>query len=356
MQSPALHLDPKSRFGPCDEARAVAAVIAAARGIEVPMPVVFGRRVIGYAVGQRNSPYVYYAAGFPDLATINSQANAGSRWRQMYSKVSGQQSGLWWDLWTCNGDPAPGTYTGTAFTARQLDDTTVGAMNHGGNVSTATKHMTYFSGCLGTASVCNNVLVLYDRVLTYEACTFNAATLQSMTNTLPALRYNGSGLPGLQITVTGQTTTGLNASTISQLAYTNQAGTTAVALPQNPSPAILASGITAGSVGAQVLCPGDIGNGHCILFLPLAPGDTGVRQIESYTTSATNTGTLAFVLSRPLAYLVMPTNNVQFELDLVYQVFGLTRIYDGACLAFYVYSGNNSSSPVISGRIDTVWA
>jgi hypothetical protein len=95
--SPALHIDPKSRFGPCDEARAVQAVFSAARGIEVPLPILFGRRHLGHVVGNRGSNHVLWnsdprvapldLAGFPSLENLRLQSAKNYRWSQNYYKT-----------------------------------------------------------------------------------------------------------------------------------------------------------------------------------------------------------------------------------------------------------------------------
>lgn len=323
----------------------------------MPLPIIFGRRCLGYAVGQRRSSYVWLSGGFPGLNYIQSQVAQGMRWQQTFSKTTvaggGLNAKIWWDMWPCTGDPAGGGYTGAAFTLRQFDDTVTGSILHGGNVAPLQAALNYFAI---NGSVGNSVLVLYDRVATYEACTYNANVQQNMTNTLAAQRYVSTGQPGLQISIAAQTANGATPVNLTQLAYTNQAGTTGVALPAaTPVIPFIISGITAAGAGAEIICPNDAGNGQTLLFLNLAPGDTGVRKIESFTTDAAQTGTFTYILNRPLAYLLQPTPGVQFETDLLYQVFGIERVFDGACLSFFAWGGTTSASVVFTGRVDTVW-
>ncbi len=49
---PALvGLRKKSRQGPCDEARAISNAIESARGIDVPTPVMFASKLVGWVCG-----------------------------------------------------------------------------------------------------------------------------------------------------------------------------------------------------------------------------------------------------------------------------------------------------------------
>jgi hypothetical protein len=258
---------------------------------------------------------------------------------------------MWCDLWASGasgGDPVQGTFTGSAFTARQLNENSVGAMPHGGSVSPLQKHLAYTSFNTQTAGS-TTVALLYDRVLTYEACTFTAASVQSMTNTLSALRYIAAGQPGLQVAVTADTSNGATASNLTALVYTDQTGATGISAA-GTSPA-MAFG-TSASVGLiSWPTPGGVGQ----LYLTLNAGNTGVRKIESYTTSAVNTGTICFVLNRPLAYMPAPVSATLFETDQIYQMLNPARIYDGACLNFFCYGGPNSNGNIVQGRVDTVW-
>jgi hypothetical protein len=357
MQTPALHIDPKSRFGPCDEARAIARMVDAACGIEVPIPMLFGRRNLGWLVGKRHSPYVWWGAGIPNLAYLNQRANSGFRWKQIFFKSmsTGASANNWFDLWACQGDPTLGSYAGAAFTSVQFTDATVGAIQHGGNVSPSFKHLTSIGASYTTAG--SYVLVLYDRVLTYEACTFNANVQQALTNSLAAQRYASAGQSGLQISLTAQTAFGVTAANLTQMAYTNQAGTNGQAVPAaTPALAIFPSAVVQqAGLGAQTVCPYDSANGQINLFLPLAPGDTGCRSVATYTTSAANTGTFTILLSRPLAYMILPAASVNFQTDMIYQLMNLERIYDGACLAFFAYGGPSTQTPIFNGSIDVVW-
>ena len=99
------------------------------------------------------------------------------------------------------------------------------------------------------------------------------------------------------------------------------------------------------------------GTGKYGPFVPLAAGDSGIRRVEQFNYSATHTsGVTNVVLCRPIASLPMTTIGVASERDFVNQLPSFPKVYDGACLAWLMYSG--AATPVNSGfygHIDFGW-
>lgn len=359
-----IHVDKKTIYGPCDEARAIRRAVDTMRGIEVPLPILFGRRCLGLAVGERNSDRVLIsrgpltpaeAAGFPTLLSIQQAGVANRMWDSVFSKTVSPQAGIWFDSWTAAGMPPPGAYAGAAFTSVQYSDATVGALYHGGNVTPYGKFVLKMQASIAGNSAAS--AIIYDRVLGYENCTFNASVLQNFTNSLAAQRWIGAGQPGLQVTMTAviAAATGVTASNLTQMAYTNQAGTGGKAAPcSTPALSIMANGVVAGNQGSEVLCPNNPNASVTVPFLPLAVQDSGVRLLTSFTTSAANTGQFAFILNRPLALLMMQTNGVEFETDYVFQRLSLGQVYDGACLAF-LFNSSTSNVTNFAGNVTSIW-
>jgi hypothetical protein len=81
-------------------------------------------------------------------------------------------------------------------------------------------------------------------------------------------------------------------------------------------------------------------------FLTLAPGDTGVRSITDYTSSANNTGTVCMALVRPLGWVFGTTSNIVYRVDMGRDLMTLDRLYDGACLALLVRTNQNTTQRV----------
>lgn len=348
----------KSRSAKLNDEAIIVRAVRAAAGIPLPLPVYSNDgRFLGTTCGLGyNDPRVIWYDkryfGYDSYDDIIAESTKNQKrysilWGKNFNNSPTAES--WADMWPLAGNPTVGAYSGTAATARQFTDSTQGSIQHGGHVSTDTKHI--LGGWISAQSE-PWVYMLYDRVLTYDNSPYNAG-VQSMTNTLPALRYIAAGQPGLQIMLTVCTTTGGNAANLTVLTYVDNAGNTHT-MPVTNSVGIVAS-VTQGSADtcAKVVAPNNQ-NSQCVSpFLPLAGGDLGVRSITNYTTDA-NTGTLCFALIKPLALLTVPSSNEPAMFDFVLQNPNLERIYDGACLGLAVRAlGTNAS--VVFGGLEFGW-
>ena len=323
------------------------------------LPVLAGGKVLAWTDGREYHPGKGWNAsptGFDDLISEYVAGKSLVKPWSKYGDVLGRgQNWGWNDFFPCAGNPQPGSYTGTAKTLRQLDDTVAGAMYHGGNVSTDTKHLLWqqynqaniFGGL-------NNlgVLLIVDRVATYEACPMGTST-QSMTNSLTAQRYVGTGLPGLQIVCTTQVNHTSNGGTLASLTYVDQdnnstslPGPTLITLDPQQTPSTTA-------------CACVNSGGEQSPFLPLAAGDSGVRSITDYTTNQTDaTGKLCFALVYPIAFLAIAdaSSSVAFGMaDYVRRTPGMARIQDGAYLNMMGLHRSNSQTVYINGMLGFGW-
>jgi hypothetical protein len=216
----------KSTTNPSAEDGAIRSAVQMCRGIDVPLPVIFGRRIIGYVEGKRApDPRVTFRrvpekqwCGFATYDQLIQALTAGQRLPCFFTKTAttAPVANNWYDLWPVGGNPQAGAFGGAASTAVQFLDTTAGALYTGGNVSTQTKHILSMAG---VSSGGTPMLMLYDRVLTYEANIFNNTVNKTMTNTLPALRYVSAGQSGMKIMCTVQTLNGATAANLTQLRY-----------------------------------------------------------------------------------------------------------------------------------------
>lgn len=352
-----------------DAEAAVRQAMWAARGVPRVLPVVNHDGVVGHLVGRPRSAEVLYCPQrawsqiFADRAYdcaistydgVVAAGGLGKKFKSTFYKTPTTTvvANNWYDLWPVSGSPVAGTYSGTARTAKQWDDTLAGGLYHGGNVSTDTK---YVSGLVAGATANTPTLMLYDRVLVYEACTFSTSN-QAMTNGVAAQRYIGSGEPGLQIAVTCQTTLGATAAAFTQLQYTDNAGNTLQSAPNASGTAnvIVSALVSTITLGSRVVSPSASGGTVSLApFYPLAAGDAGVQLIDNYTFSAANTGTLCFVLAYPLAYVV-PGINTPVVIDHVLQVGGMPIVKDGAHLNFMVFTPATTGHN-LWGTTDQIW-
>lgn len=377
---PQVHVRRKSSFGPQEEDRAFSHAVEAAAGTPRLCPVVWAGKHLGWVRGVGPfSPYVYWTrntdpglnemgldthkwwAGFNGIdgiinaVTGSTVAKFMQAWGKAHTGSPGGGSGLnWHDLWPIRGDPEIGAYGGTALTSKQYSDTTAGSIAHGGNVSSATKHLTriWTMSQSGTPT-----LLLYDRVLGYDACPFNANSNTPFTTTLTAQRYLGTGLPGMLICGECDALTGATASNLTALAYTDDEGNTSQAMPTSRTIIIgTGSATPTNALGARIDMPvAASGTNNWGPFLPLAAGDSGVRLIANWTTSAANTGTHCMALLYPMGFAPTYAAGVVAMHDTVLQIMKLTRIYDGACLSFLTYFHASTASR-LSGGVDFMWA
>lgn len=267
-------------------------------------------------------------------------ATAASKYKFLYWSKAATTNAVannWYDLWRVDGSQPAGAYGGAAFTAVQFSETTSGSILHGGNVSTDTKYLVW---ALSWVNSNTPTMLLTDRVLTYEACAFNAAANQAFTNVLAAQRYISTGDPGLLFSTTCQTVENATASAFTRIAYTDDAGNTGQLIPTTgPLNVIVSAAAPTSTLGARVVAPTTAGNTVVVSpFMPLAAGDTGVRKLEDFTTSAANTGTLCFVLHQPLAWMPLSTAGPSVDAGMLIPRALVPIIKDGACLSLFAYA------------------
>jgi len=273
---------------------------------------------------------------FIDSNNLINALSAGQFGRTYFAKTPTTTgvANTWYDLWPVAGNPASGLINGTAKTANIFTDASTGAISHRGNVSTATKHM-LSKWAVTTANT--PMLMLYDRVVSYDQNPYSASVNETMTNTNVAARYN-AGAPGLLIICCVCTVNGATAVTFTQLRYTNDQGIALQTMPTTPTVNIVVSGAApTATLGARVIAPSTGATPCWGPFLPLAKNDYGTRLINDYTPSAANTGTVTFALVHPITEVMLPVAASPTEMDCVYQIPELEQIFDGACIAMMAY-------------------
>ena len=272
---------------------------------------------------------------FASMDDLVSKITSGKFQRADWNKLTGAAAytaGRWYDLSGLNGTPVANAFAGTALAWRSCDELTgngtqIFGLQHGGNVSTDTKHVLNVSALTGVATGVPAQLMLVDLQGYWPGITNNSATAQTLTGT-PSLRYaNGEGcrLFWVQTATAGATAQNL------ALSYTDSDGNSGNALPVTVA-------MTASAIAPHISHSGTAANNYGP-FLPLASGDRGVQNVASVTFSAANTGTGALCLARPLLTLPLTTVGVSAERDLLNQLPSLPRVMDGACLTWLYFAG-----------------
>jgi hypothetical protein len=257
--------------------------------------------------------------------------------------------GRWFDLSGFNRIGPQNAWAGTALTWRTCDESTgngtqIFGLQHGGNVSTATKHVINASG-ISNAATGIGVLQLIDMQGYWPGISTNSASAQILSGT-PTLRYtNGEGC---QMYFVSTSASGATAHNIA-VSYTNSAGTSGRSLR-------LTTAMIASAIAGHISHSGNAANNHGP-WLPLAAGDLGVQNVASVTFSAASgAGAGALVIARPLLTIPLTVSLTMTERDLIGSVPSLPRIRDGACLTWIYYAhAATAAATVWNGHLDVAW-
>jgi hypothetical protein len=281
--------------------------------------------------------------------------------------VTAQVAGGWHDTGALTGLPfadatATNNYPGTSLTFVPTDDTTSNPNGiwHGGNVTPpVTKHVLNALATIGPSAAGAPWIAMlvdqvgYIRIQGASSADVTGTGLRTVTMTPlgGSARYpNGAGLRAYISCLVAPTLGGPNLSTFTYANSTPTGGRTCpvtvnlAATP--PITSIAHSGNAANRYGP---------------FIPLAAGDTGINDIESFTLSGGTayggtTGVLVMHLVKPLLTIPIMTSAVAAERDLVNQLPSMPRIVDGAHLKWLVFSNGATSanSPFVSA-LDFAW-
>jgi hypothetical protein len=253
-------------------------------------------------------------------------------------------AGAWTLLSPHAGWPIASTFAGTDLTYVATDDTwSQGTINTGGDVSPATKHFLSAGGIAVAAAGAPWMIMAVDMVGYVPLTTTNVSTTGAKTVTMTPLaataskgdRYaNGAGLR--MFVASSVVAMGANAPTCI-VNYTNSAGTTGRATTTFTSTASMGVG--------QLLNTGAAANKYNP-FLPLAAGDTGVKDIESLTWAGTAhaSGSVIIGLCKPLWALPLPATGLYQKIDLAGAIPSFRKIPDGANIQFLLFQTGATTS------------
>jgi len=290
---------------------------------------------------------------------INQITNNGKFGQSYYNKTitPAQITGSWTDLTVFSGYPVADTYAGTSLTYVATDESSTGALPHGGNVSTATKHFLNASAQVGPAAAGAPWIIMCVDQLGYVPITgVNVTETISRTVTMTALgsgaRYPyGEGCRAYFSTEVAPTAGGPN---LTIFTYTNS----------NPTPATgrvcpVTVGFAATPVAGQFPHTGNAATRYGP-FIPMQAGDTGIADFENFTltggTAYTGTGQLVLHLVKPLWQLPLVASGMMSERDFINMMPSLPRIRDGAYLKFIMFqtAATSNNTPMVA-NFDYGW-
>jgi hypothetical protein len=283
---------------------------------------------------------------FSGLDDMISEMAAGKKQRIRSNRIANtgatSAAGRWHECFAIsNGTGGIGVLTGTAGVGVACDASRVGALPLNPiNVTPDTRHVQAMMCVTPAATLVPGLCNLIDILYIYPSCvvTTGAGTTISNAAGKPARFANGKDVK-LGAIVAG---TALGAaSPLITVTYTDQDGNTgnsgflSAAANSLPIGALLS--------GAAIAVPGS----PEMLF---AAGDTGVRDLVSYTTAGGTTGTVTFFLYRDLAEVPIIAANLGGERDYLTQIPSLPTVDDNACLTFLVLAGGalTANNPIIA--------
>ena len=268
---------------------------------------------------------------------INQITNNGKADSVIFSKTlpAAGVAGAWSDLGNAAGIPVAATYGAADLTFTATDDTwSEGALYHGGNVSTATKHFTSAGVSCVAAAGAPWLVMCVDQIGYIKLSGTNVSTTGTKTVTMTAIGSSGATVDrypngeGLRMYMSASGTLGANAPTciVNYLDTGGNAGATTTFTS------------TASTTSGHIINSGSAANKYNP-FLPLAVGDTGVSDIVSVVWSGTAhaSGTVILHLVKQLWIAPVCATGLYTKFDFANAFPSYTRIRDGANIRFILF-------------------
>jgi hypothetical protein len=278
--------------------------------------------------------------GFSSLSDlINEVSNFGKRRDFTFSKIgSASVIGGTNSFWRQGNYPSAGGAAANAPGGAALTDASAGAFPFINPTSPDTQH---FVRADIMTTIAPRTTLLYDRIfevnktmasITTEAVSGVPTRYQNTTSNQPD-SADGNFL-GIEI----QAALGATAHNWTVCTYTDQNGNAAT-LP-------LMVGNASGIINRL---------DHPLnqWFAPLDVGDSGIRTLTQMQCSASVTGTVAFFIGHPLAFLPTVVTNMITIVDGINTAFNLARVFDDACLALLDVNSPSASGATVNGMFMT---
>jgi hypothetical protein len=268
---------------------------------------------------------------------INQITTNGKTDTVFFNKALGAAgvAGMWTLLGPHAGTPPLSVYTGTDLNFVATDDTWAeGALNHGGDVSPATKHFLSAGASVVAAAGAPWYLMAIDMVGFVPLTTTNVSTTGTKTVTMTAIGSSAAKVDryangvGLRMFVAADTAMGANAPTCI-INYLDQGGAAGATTTFTS---------TASATIGSILNTGAAANKYNP-FLPLAAGDTGVSDIVNLVWAGTAhaSGTVVIGLCKPLWTIPIPAMGLYTKVDFVNSLPSMRQIKDGANIQFILF-------------------
>lgn len=283
-------------------------------------------------------------------AEQNGQTFFGG-FRKVPNASTGQ--GTWFDTTLSPGNPLPFYYASTPLIGAPIGQAANGGIVHNQPVASL-GYKTYLKTLNVNVSASgggvNGVMILMDYLFYYPFIDTGITDPQTLDNTASLTRYtSGQGVSVMAVQLAGLLGTG---NPTFRFTYINQSGVLQTSPTQTCGSGSIVGELATGN-NNQISTSTPNSN---YPFLALAPGDTGIRSVQSVTFDTADIGLLAFVLVKPLEQIVARETGSAAERTPVIDFFDLPVIEDNAYLSFLVNTGLvGASAAPFFGTIQTVW-
>jgi hypothetical protein len=270
------------------------------------------------------------------------------------TSVAVGQAGHWQHLLNSAGSIPAATFGGSEATFTATDNTwSEGAIAIGDQTSPATKHILTLGASVVAAAGAPWFVLPIDLVGYAKLTTTNVSTTGTKTITMTAIGSSAANVDryangeGLRVFIGSYSAMGANAPTM-QVTYTNSAGSTGK---------VTTSGCvsTASATSGTILNSGNAANKYGP-FLPLAAGDTGVKDIESVIWGGTAhaSGSVFVGLCKPLCMPIpVPATGLYNIMDFVNTVPSFPKLRNGANVTFLVFgTGATTAAATVYANFD----
>jgi hypothetical protein len=288
---------------------------------------------------------------FSGLDDMISEMALGKKQRLTANRIintgAASAAGRWHEAFAIsNGTGGIGVLTGSAGVGAARDASSPGALPISPiNVTPDTRHLTAMMAVTPGATVVPGIAKLIDILYVYPSCvvTTGAGSVISNVAAKPTRFNNGKDvkLGAIVVGALGAASPLITATYVDQDGNAGATGFLAAAANSLPVGALLSGGAVAVPGSPEML---------------MAAGDSGVRELTSYTVAGGTTGTVTFFLYRDLAEVPLISANLGGERDYLSQIPSLPTIDDNPCLAALVLVGGalTSNNPLIL-TVQTAW-
>lgn len=268
-------------------------------------------------------------------------------WNRTVVTGATSAAGRWHEMLSGAGTGGSMVLTGTAGAGIVCNKSTAGALPIGPDVATDLRYLLKAMAVTGATTLAPATILLTDIIHIYPSCvlTGTPTTLSNhptWTGTGDTRMTNAQGVQCSLVVTTAITSgNGQITPTYVDQDSNSQAAPSSLYAPATATPI----GTLYGQTNTAITVGGP--------YMPLAAGDSGVRQITSYTinTGATS-GVGAFILHRPIEEIPLAAANVPGMLEWMLG----ERIYDDACLGMFIQIGGAATvGQQVTGSFGTVW-